>query len=82
MSLIIAFVSLFDSGQERGRAFGFYGPTSAMSFVVGPLLSGSVIAIAGADHGWRRLFLLNVPMGPTALIAVVRLVPVQTRGVT
>ncbi|WP_214102624.1 MFS transporter [Acrocarpospora catenulata] len=70
-----ALIQQFFAGEERGRAFGFYGLTAAVSSIVGPLLSGSVIAFAGAEHGWRWLFLINVPMGLAALVAVLRLVP-------
>jgi EmrB/QacA subfamily drug resistance transporter len=70
-----ALIQQFFSGGERGRAFGFYGLAAAMSSLVGPLLSGSVIALAGQEHGWRWLYLLNVPMGLTALVTVARLVP-------
>ena len=62
-------------GAERGRAFGMFGFTVAISSAAGPVLGGLIIALAGEEQGWRWLFLVNVPIGLVALVAVVRLVP-------
>lgn len=61
-------------GDERGKAFGFYGMTVALSALVGPIFAGTVITVA-PDQGWRWLFWVNVPVGVIALAAVVRIVP-------
>jgi len=63
-------------GEERGRAFGFFGLTVSVASGIGPVLGGAIIALAGNDLGWRLIFLINVPVGVLALIAVRRLVPV------
>ncbi|GAB7002745.1 MFS transporter [Nocardioides sp. AN3] len=62
-------------GAERGRAFGLFGFTVSVSSATGPVLGGLILALAGAENGWRYLFLLNVPIGLVALVFVVRLVP-------
>lgn len=62
-------------GPERGRAFGLFGFTVAMSSALGPLLGGLIIALAGEENGWRWLFLVNVPIGLVALVGILRLVP-------
>jgi EmrB/QacA subfamily drug resistance transporter len=62
-------------GAERGRAFGLFGLTVSLSAATGPTLGGAIIALAGAENGWRWLFLVNVPIGLVALVAIVRLVP-------
>ncbi len=62
-------------GPERGRAFGMFGFTVALSSALGPLLGGLIIAAAGEEDGWRWLFLVNVPIGLAALVAILRLVP-------
>lgn len=63
------------SGAERGRAFGYFGLTVSIASAAGPLLGGLIIAAAGPDLGWRLLFLINVPIGLVAMVAVARLVP-------
>ena len=62
-------------GSERARAFGFFGATVSVSSAAGPLVGGFILAAAGEDDGWRYLFLVNVPIGLTAMLAVARLVP-------
>ena len=63
------------SGAERGRAFGYFGLTVSLASATGPLLGGLIIGAAGEDVGWRLLFLVNVPIGLVALVAIARLVP-------
>ncbi len=62
-------------GPERGRAFGFFGLTVSISAALGPILGGLIIAVLGEEHGWRAIFLVNVPIGLVALVFVARLVP-------
>lgn len=65
-------------GPERGRAFGLFGLTVAISSAVGPILGGVIIAVAGEEDGWRWLFLVNVPVGLVAMVAIAALVPGPT----
>lgn len=62
-------------GAERGRAFGVFGFTVATGSALGPVLGGLIIAAAGQDDGWRWLFLINLPIGLLAMVAVARMVP-------
>lgn len=62
--------------EERGRAFGYFGLTVSVASGIGPVLGGGIIALAGDELGWRLIFLVNVPVGLVALLAVRRLVPV------
>ena len=62
-------------GRERARAFGVFGLTVSVSSAIGPVLGGLIIALAGEDDGWRWLFLVNVPIGLAAMVAVLALVP-------
>jgi EmrB/QacA subfamily drug resistance transporter len=65
-------------GRERGRAFGIFGLTVSISSAIGPVLGGLIIALAGEETGWRWLFLVNVPIGLGALVAVLVMVPRRT----
>ena len=66
-------------GPERGRAFGYFGLTVSVSGALGPILGGLIIAALGEEHGWRAIFLVNVPIGLVAMVFVVRLVPGRDR---
>jgi EmrB/QacA subfamily drug resistance transporter len=73
--------SLF-TGEERGRAFGYFGTMVGFSTAVGPLLGGALIALFGAGDGWRAVFYVNVPIGVVALALLHRYLPrkEQTRA--
>ncbi|MBP2336190.1 EmrB/QacA subfamily drug resistance transporter [Saccharothrix coeruleofusca] len=62
-------------GPERGRAFGFFGATVAVSTAIGPVVGGLILAVAGEDEGWRWIFYVNVPIGLAALVLAARLLP-------
>ena len=62
-------------GDERGRAFGWFGTTVGVSAATGPVLGGLLIALFGEEHGWRVVFLVNVPIGLVAMVLAARLIP-------
>jgi EmrB/QacA subfamily drug resistance transporter len=57
--------------HEMGKAFGVYGPVMGLSAMLGPIVSGGLISL----HGWRTIFLVNVPVGLAALIIGARVLP-------
>ncbi|MFS0704160.1 MFS transporter [Cellulomonas sp. 179-A 9B4 NHS] len=59
-------------GAERGRAFGRLGTTIGVSTAIGPVLGGVILAVVGADHGWRWVFLVNLPVGVLAILLSLR----------
>jgi EmrB/QacA subfamily drug resistance transporter len=69
--------SLF-RGEERGRAFGLFGSTIAVSTAVGPLTGGALIALFGAHDGWRAVFFVNLPIGVAILLLARRYLPAPT----
>lgn len=62
-------------GPERGKAFGLFGLTVSVSSAIGPVLGGLIISAFGEESGWRWIFLVNVPIGLLAMVAIARLVP-------
>lgn len=62
-------------GDERGKAFGWFGTTVGVSAATGPVLGGVLIALFGAENGWRVVFLVNVPIGLVAMVLAARLIP-------
>ncbi|MEV4216676.1 MFS transporter [Nonomuraea sp. NPDC049725] len=67
-------------GAERGRAFGALGATIGVSTAAGPLIGGALVTVFGADHGWRWVFLVNVPIGLALLPLARKLLPAMPRG--
>ena len=62
-------------GRERGRAFGLFGAAVGISTAIGPLLGGLIIQLAGAEHGWRWVFFVNLPIGAAAVAFALRVLP-------
>jgi EmrB/QacA subfamily drug resistance transporter len=50
------------SGEERGRAIGTWAAVGAIAGVVGPIVGGWLIDVAG----WRCVFVINVPVALAA----------------
>ena len=57
------------TGAERGAAIGQWTAWSGISFVIGPLVGGSLIDATS----WRAIFLINVPIALVTLGLVLRL---------
>ncbi|RKT87766.1 drug resistance transporter, EmrB/QacA subfamily [Saccharopolyspora antimicrobica] len=66
-------------GRERGKAFGLFGAVVGISTAIGPLLGGLIIQLAGAEHGWRWVFFVNLPIGAAAILYGMRVLPRDTR---
>lgn len=77
MTLAFTIISDVVSPRERGRYQGLFGAVFGVSSVAGPLVGGYF-----AEHDWRWIFFLNVPLAIVAIIVcyhVMRLVPFQRR---
>jgi EmrB/QacA subfamily drug resistance transporter len=75
---VSAFIQTLFEGEERGKAFGYFGTTVGVSTAVGPLLGGVLITLFGAHDGWRAVFLVNLPIGAAALVLGHRYLPAAT----
>jgi EmrB/QacA subfamily drug resistance transporter len=69
--------SLF-RGEERGKAFGYFGSTIGVSTAIGPLAGGALIALFGVHDGWRAVFFVNLPIGAAILLLARRYLPAPT----
>jgi len=70
-----AFAAIGDllAPSERGRYTGLFSAAYAFATMVGPLIGGLI-----ADHaGWRWVFLLDLPLGILASVAIVRGLPAK-----
>lgn len=75
---VSAFIQTLFQGEERGKAFGYFGTTVGISTAVGPLLGGVLITLFGSHNGWRAVFLVNLPIGAVALVLGRRYLPATT----
>ncbi len=57
--------------SERGRALGVIASCVTLGIALGPSIGAFVIHLAG----WRWMFLVNLPVGLTAMTVVSRLIP-------
>jgi EmrB/QacA subfamily drug resistance transporter len=72
---VLGIIGATYAGQRRARAFAAYGMTMGIAGVLGQLAGGLLIQADIAGSGWRGIFLINVPVGVTALALAGRLVP-------
>jgi EmrB/QacA subfamily drug resistance transporter len=71
MTLAMAAVGDLVAPRERGRYQGYIAATFAVATIVGPLIGGVLV-----DHAsWRWVFLVNLPLGVAALIALAARLP-------
>jgi EmrB/QacA subfamily drug resistance transporter len=63
--------NMFAEGPERNKALGIWGALGAGGASVGIILGGLLTRYAG----WQYVFLINVPIGASALMLAPRLVP-------
>ena len=77
MALAFTIISDVLAPRDRARYQGLFGAVFALSSIAGPLLGGYF-----ADHNWRWIFYINLPIGVLALFVtdiVLRLVPHHRR---
>ena len=63
-------------GRDRGRAFGVIGTVGRHSARRSARSSADcVIAMGGADFGWRLVFFINIPIGVAVIVMARRWLP-------
>ncbi len=67
----LAILTTTFSGEEQGRAFGFWAGASALTAIFGPPLGGALVAYTT----WRSVFLINIPLVAFALWLTARHMP-------
>jgi EmrB/QacA subfamily drug resistance transporter len=60
---------------EMGKAFAIFGPVMALSAVLGPIIAGVLIDADLLGTGWRMIFLVNLPIGATAIVIGAKFLP-------
>src|SRR5438309_2337310 len=67
----LALITTNFSGEEQGRAFGFWAGASGATPILGPVVGGLLVDTIS----WRAAFLINVPLVVVALWATYKHVP-------
>lgn len=80
MPQVLGTIQQIFTGAERGRAFGLFGATIGIATAFGPSLGGLMIALGGAQDGWRWIFWINVPLCLLVLAGVIWLLPATRRS--
>jgi EmrB/QacA subfamily drug resistance transporter len=73
---VIATIQTVLTPERRPGGFAALGAVISMATIVGPILSGLLVALDIAGTSWRAVFLINVPVGLVALLLAPKLVPV------
>lgn len=58
----------FPEGNDRNRAFGYYGIVQGMAAILGQFLGGYFIHADWIQAPWRLIFLVNLPIGIVAMV--------------
>ncbi|MFJ8884123.1 MFS transporter [Streptomyces sp. NPDC102402] len=69
---VLATIQAVTQGPARARAIGMYGATAGLGMVTGQILGGLLVSLDLAGMGWRSVFVINVPIGVAALLAIRR----------
>ena len=78
---VVALIGDLYDGPHRVRALGAYATVMGVAAACGQLIGGLLIHLDIAGSGWRSIFLVNIPIGVAALIALaVRRGCCPTRG--
>jgi len=70
-STLSIITNVFSEDQERGRAIGIWSGTTGIGVSVGPIAGGWLLS----HFWWGSVFLVNVPIAITGLVASIWLVP-------
>ncbi|MFG1496843.1 MFS transporter [Saccharospirillum sp. HFRX-1] len=76
---VLATIHVSLSGRAHSNAIGIFGAVIGLSFLIGQILGGWIIAADIAGTGWRGIFLVNVPVCLLVLLLGPRFIP-QTRS--
>lgn len=71
MSILVATFSR----EQLPRAFSVFGPVMSISSVLGPIFAGFIIVANIGGLSWRPMFLINIVLGLSGIIAAIKLLP-------
>lgn len=72
---VLAIIHVTFTEKEKTKVMALYSFTFGLAAVLGQYLGGLLIAYNIMDLGWRVIFLMNIPIGLTAFIGAIFLLP-------
>lgn len=63
-------IQLLFPGHRRSRPFAVLGAVMGIGAISGQLVGGVLLTLDPGGLGWRTIFLINIPVGIAALVAV------------
>ena len=75
MPNVMSIITVVYTGAERVKALSAYGIVMGLAAVGGQLIGGVLVQANILGLGWRSCFLINIPIGLTALALAPQLVP-------
>ena len=76
---VLAIIRTEFTAAERPIAIGMYGASMGLASITAQLLGGMLISLNLFGLSWRLIFLVNIPIGLTAIILVSRIIR-ESRG--
>ena len=64
---VLAIMHVSFPEEKRAAVFGAFGAMASLAGIAGPLLGGILVDADLFGWGWRTIFLINLPVGVTAL---------------
>ena len=68
---VLAIIHVTFPAEERGKVLGMFGGIVGSAAVAGPILGGLLVQWNLFGLHWRPIFLVNLPVGSSALIVAV-----------
>jgi len=72
---VLALIGVIYTGAAQARAISLYATTMGVAAASAQLIGGVLVSADVAGLGWRSVFLINVPIGLSALLLTPRLIP-------
>lgn len=71
---ILSIIRVEFTAKERPVAIGMYGASMGLASITAQLLGGLLVSLDLFGWSWRLIFLINIPLGLTAIVLVSRMV--------
>jgi MFS family permease len=71
---VLSIIRVEFTAAERPIAIGFYGASMGLASITAQLLGGLLVSLDLFGWSWRLVFLINIPIGLTAIALVSRMI--------